>query len=66
MRYRAEKEDLWLLRHNKSRDNVGEIIKEVTDDGRIELILQPLTGKEQSIGGNVSVETRADISAKGF
>ena len=66
MRYRAEKEDLWLLRHNKSRDNIGEIIKEVTDDGRIELILQPLTGKEQSIGGNVSVETRADISAKGF
>ena len=66
MRYLAEKEDLWLLRHNKSRDNIGEIIKEVTDDGRIELILQPLTGKEQSIGGNVSVETRADISAKGF
>ena len=66
MRYRAEKEDLWLLRHNKSRDNIGEIIKEVTDDGRIELILQPLTGKEQSIGGNVSVGTRADISAKGF
>ena len=66
MRYRAEKEDMWLLRHNKSRDNIGEIIKEVTDDGRIELILQPLTGKEQSIGGNVSVETRADISAKGF
>ena len=39
--------------------------QEVTNDVRIEPILQPLTGEEKSIGGNVSVEGRADMSARG-
>ena len=54
------------LRCNELRDNIGEMLQEVTNDVRIEPILQPLTGEEQSIGGNVSVEARADISARGF
>ena len=54
------------LRHNELRDNIGEMLQEVTNDVRIEPILQPLTGEEQSIGGNVSVEARTDTSARGF
>ena len=33
---------------------------------QIEPILQPVTGEEKSIGGNVSVEARADISTRGL
>ena len=33
---------------------------------RIELIVQLLTGEKKSISGNVSVEARAGISARGF
>ena len=54
------------LSHNELRENIAEILQEVTNDVRIEPVLQPLTGQEQSIGGNVSVEARADISARGF
>ena len=38
------------------------MLQEVTKDVRLEPKLQPLTGEEQSIGGNVSMEERADIS----
>ena len=54
------------LRHNKLRDDIGEMLHEVTNDVRIEPILQTLTGEKQSTGGNVSVEARADITARGF
>ena len=54
------------LRHNELRDNIAEMLQEVTNDVRIEPILQPLTGEEQSVDGNVSVEARADISTRGF
>ena len=54
------------LKHNDLRDNIGEILQEVTNNVRIEPILQPITGEEQSIGGKVSVDARADISARGF
>ena len=54
------------LRHNELRDNIAEMLQEVTNDVRIEPTLQPLTGEEQSVGVNVSVEARANISARGF
>lgn len=34
------------LSRNELRDNIGEILEEVTNDVRIELLLQPLTGEE--------------------
>ena len=54
------------LSHNKLRDNIAEMLMDVTNDVRIEPILSPLTGEEQSVDGNVSVEARADISARTF
>ena len=42
------------------------MLMDVTNDVRIEPILSPLTGEEQSVDGNVSVEARADISARTF
>ena len=42
------------------------MLQVVTNDVGIESILQLLTGEQQSIGGKVSVEARADISARGF
>ena len=35
------------LSRNELRDNIGEILEEVTNDVRIELLLQPLTGEER-------------------
>ena len=35
------------------RDNIVEMLQEVTNDVRIEPILQALTGEEQSVSGNV-------------
>ena len=54
------------LRHNKLRDNIAELLQKVTNDVSVEPILQPLTGEEQSLGGKVSMEARADIIARGF
>ena len=54
------------LRHDKLRDNIADLLQEVTNDVRLEPTLQPLTGEEQSLGGKVSVEARADISPRGF
>ena len=53
-------------RHNELRGNIAEMLQVVTNDVGIESILQLLTGEQQSIGGKVSVEARADISARGF
>ena len=53
-------------RHNELRGNIAEMLQEVTNDVGIESILQLLTGEQQSIGGNISAEARADISARGF
>ena len=60
------KKEFVTLRHNKLRNIIDEMLQEVTKDVRLEPILQPLTGEEQSIGGNVSMEERADISVSGF
>ena len=62
----VQKRGFVTLSHNELRENIAEILQEVTNDVRIEPVLQPLTGQEQSIGGNVSVEAQADISARGF
>ena len=62
----CKKGGIVTLRHNEIRDNIGEMLPEFTNNVRIEPILQPLTGEEQLIGGNVSVEAHADISARGF
>ena len=40
----------------KACDNIAEMLQEDTKAVRIEPILQPLTGQEQSISGNVSLE----------
>ena len=62
----CKKGEFVTLRHNELRANIAEMLQEVTNDVRIEPILQPLTGEEQSVGENVSVEARADISARRF
>ena len=54
------------LKHNELRDNIAEMSQEVTDNVRIEPILQPLNGEEQSVGRNVLVKARPDISPRGF
>ena len=54
------------LKHKELRDNIAEMLQEVKNDVRIEPILQPLTGEEQSVGGSVSVAAQADISARWF
>ena len=54
------------LKHNELRDNIAEMSQEVTNNVRIEPILQPLNGEEQSVGRNVLVKARPDISPRGF
>lgn len=54
------------LKHNKLQDSIGEMLQKVTNDAKIEPILQPLTEKGVSIDGNVSMKTGADISARAF
>ena len=62
----CEKGVFVTLSYNELRDNIVQMLQEVTNDVRIEPILQPLSREEKSVGGNVSVEVRADISARGF
>ena len=62
----CKKEGFVTLSHSKLRDNIGEMLQEVTIDVRIEPILQPLTEEEQSIGGKILLEPRADIITRGF
>ena len=50
------------LRHNELRDNIAEILQEVTHNVTIESCLQP----GEVIRGNVSDEARSDISAREF
>ena len=52
------------LRHNELRDNIAEMLEEVTSDVQVEPTLQPLSGEE--IKRNQSDEARSDISARGF
>ena len=54
------------LRHNELCGNIGQMLQEVTNYVRIEPISQPLTGEEQSICGNISMEEGGDVSARGF
>ena len=42
------------------------MLQELTNDVRVETILQPLTEEEQLIGRNSSLEVQSDISARGF
>ena len=42
------------------------MLQEVTNDVRMKLILQPLTGEELPFGNNVSMEGCADINPRGF
>ena len=50
------------LSHKELHDNIAKTLQEVTNNVRIDPLLQPLTVEEQSISGPVSV----DISARGF
>ena len=50
------------LSHKELPDNIAKTLQEVTNNVRIDPLLQSLTGEEQSVGGTVSV----DISARGF
>ena len=52
------------LRHNELRDNIAEMLKEVTSDVKVEPALQPLSSEE--IKRNQSNEARSDISARGI
>ena len=52
------------LRQNELRDNIAEMLEEVTSDVQVEPTLQPLSGEE--IKGNQSDKARSDINARGF
>ena len=52
------------LRYNELRDNIAEMLEEVSSDVKVEQALQPLSGEE--IKGNQSDEARTDISARRF
>ena len=52
------------LRYNELRDNIAEMLEEVSSDVKVEPALQPLSGEE--IKGNQSDEARTDISARRF
>ena len=52
------------LRHSELRDNIAEMLVELTSDVKVAQALQPLSGEE--IKGNQSDEARSDISARGF
>ena len=52
------------LRYNELRDNIAEMLEEVSSDVKVEPALQPLSGEE--IKGNQSDEARFDISARGL
>ena len=49
-----KKEGFLTLKHKELRDNIAEMLQEITNDIRIEPILHPLTGEKQSIDRNVS------------
>ena len=50
-------------RHNEFRENNADIPEEVTSDVKVELVQQPLSGKE--IQGNQFGKVRSDINAFG-
>ena len=54
------------LKHNELQDSIGEMLQKVTNDAKIEPILQPLTEKGISVGGNVSMKTVTTISTRTF
>ena len=45
-----------ILRQNELLDNIGEMLQKVINNVRKELVLKPLTGEDQPISGNASVE----------
>ena len=50
-------------RHNEFRDNNADIPEDVTSDDKVELVQQPLSGKESQ--GNQFGKVRSDINAFG-
>ena len=55
------------IRHNEIRDVTARMLKEVTNDVRVEPPLQKLTGEKfESNSANQSDDARLDISARGF
>ena len=62
----CKKGNFVILRQNELLDNIGEMLQKVINNVRKELVLEPLTGEDQPIGGNASVEAWTDISTRGF
>ena len=58
------KDGIVTLRHNELRDNIAEMLEEVTSDVKVEPAIQPLSGEE--IKENQSDEASSDINARGF
>lgn len=52
------------LRHNELRENIIEMLEEVTYDVIVKPMLQPLTG--EGLQGNCSNEARSDVNGRGF
>ena len=53
-----------LLYDNEVRENIAEMLEELTYDVKVELTFQPLTG--QGLQGNLSDEARSDVTAREF
>ena len=60
----CKKGEFVTQRHKELRDNIAEMLEDVTSDIKVEPALQPLSSEE--INGNQSGEARSDISARGF
>ena len=54
------------IRHDTIRNTMGELLKEVCKDVRVEPSLLCITGEELPSGSNLSDGARSDVSALGF
>ena len=54
------------IRHNTIRDTIGQLVKEVCKDVKLEPALLPVTGEQLPTGSNISDGARSDVSALGF
>ena len=55
-----------LFRHNEMRDLEAEMLKMVSNDVQIELVLQEINGEVLTPGTNRGTDARLDIHACGF
>eukprot|EP00794_Sanderia_malayensis_P005874 gene5874-biopygen4874 len=53
-------------RHDETRDLFAHLMKEVYNDVKAELHLQPITGESLPSSANVFLEAHLDVSARGF